>query len=250
MSEKHEKREKHCKDGKDGTNGERGKRGHRGRHGEPGPQGPQGPKGNPGTTGASGGPPGPTGPTGPCCTGPTGPRGPTGTSSGGGGTGNNLSLSDFNRVQGDITYADGLLVTVTKVGINLTEPLTNLEILATASVNNNQNFAINPQMPATTRVDARFQIRIDGLDQPAGGGTIVGGFTITLLPDLSNPGNPVHGGGSIVFRAPNIPPGAHTIFLDMIPSGGNINLINPNPPALSSARPNDNASLYVQAMKV
>ena len=186
------------------------------------------------------GPTGTTGPTGPCCT------GPTGTS--------NLLQSVFDRVDDPSPFATilgGILTTLAEVPVVITEPSV-LEILATASVSNNQQF-FPGTMGALFRVDAQFQIRIDGTPLPgAGGGTVVGGFTITLQPDPLNPNNPVHGGGAVVFRTP-IPLGTHTVYLDVIsvgpPGSDRISFMNPNPPATPD-RPYDNASLYVQVMKV
>ena len=179
---------------------------------------------------------GATGATGPCCTGPTGAT--AGLQSG------------FDRVDDPAPFATilgGILTTLAAVPIVLTEPSV-VEILATASVSNNQQF-FPGTMGAAFRVDAQFQIRIDGTPLPSGGGgTVVGGFTVTLQPDLVNRDNPVHGGGAVVFRT-QLPPGAHTVFLDMIsvgpPGSDRVSFMNPNPPATPDM-PHDNASLYVQ----
>ena len=181
---------------------------------------------------------GATGATGPCCTGPTGA------------TAGNLLQSGFDRVDDPAPFATilgGILTTLAAVPIVLTEPSV-VEIVATASVSNNQQF-FPGTMGALFRVDAQFQIRIDGTALPGGGGgTVVGGFTVTLQPDPLNPNNPVHGGGAVVFRT-QLPPGAHTVFLDMIsvgpPGSDRVSFMNPNPPATPDM-PHDNASLYVQ----
>ena len=215
-----------------------------------GPTGAGGPTGLSGPTGAPGsststGATGSTGPTGPCCTGPTGADG-TSTSTGAtGSTGptgpcctgptgsdgqNNLIQSAFDRSLGDV-IAPGVIIRVLATVALVTQAGSVLEILATAAVN-----AVFATAPATA--DITFEVFVDGASLPGLDGI---GFGITLsrvaFIDL------IHGSGSVVFRMAGLSAGLHTFTLI---ASTDVN----NQAPINIQLPRDNASLYVQEMRV